>query len=194
MASMISGRLCPKREPTRPEALSRTARLSTSWKQQPSARGDETRIFLELPVARVRHPASVEVRQVMLPFFSDSGFGRVPRGIDFHRSSTVTPLCELCPAPGHVWSVQNRPSLHCRHDVTSSLTDAAAPTGGHSHDHRADAYGLQPERRPLRSLRRDRNGLRTDRHRSHVVRRVIAGAGRGAHLSSLRGTATRRHT
>ncbi len=104
--------------------------------------GDETRIFLELPVARVRQPASVEVRQVMLPFFGDSSFGRVPRGIDFHRSSTVSPLCELCPAPGHVWSVQNRPSLHCRQDVTSSLTDAAVPTGGHSHDLRADAYGL----------------------------------------------------
>ncbi|MDE2913421.1 MAG: hypothetical protein OXL68_10915 [Paracoccaceae bacterium] len=43
--------------------------------------GNETRIFHELPVAGVRHPVSVEARQVMLPLFRDSGFGQVPRGI-----------------------------------------------------------------------------------------------------------------
>lgn len=42
--------------------------------------GNETRIFLELTVADVRHPVSVEVRQGMLPLFRDSGYGRVPRG------------------------------------------------------------------------------------------------------------------
>lgn len=72
--------------------------------------GNETRIFLELPVAGVRHPVSVEVRQVMLPFFRDSGFGRVPRGI---------------------FSTDLRPFLHCVRCAQLGAMSGPSGTGHH---------------------------------------------------------------